>query len=129
MGQKTPGVLKKGRQQRLGNLPLYITFTITRLGLETIAMRQRERELQNFEWWGVGGSGGMMITCTVQFSAQSCLTLCGPTDYSRPGFPVHHQLPQFAQTHVQRVSDAIQPSHSLSSPSPPAFNLSQYLFQ
>ena len=47
-------------------------------------------------------------------------------DCSMPGFPVHHQLPELAQTHVHRVSDAIQPSHSLSSPSPPAFNLSQH---
>ena len=46
-------------------------------------------------------------------------------DGSTPGFPVHHQLPELAQTHVRRVSDAIQPSHLLSSPSPPAFNLSQ----
>ena len=52
-------------------------------------------------------------------------------DCSTPGFPVHHQLPEFTQTHVYRISDAIQPSHPLSSPSPPAFNLSQHqgLFQ
>ena len=73
-------------------------------------------------------------TCiSVQFSsvAQSCLTLCIPMDSSMPGFPVHHQLPELAQTHVRRVSDALQPSHPLSSPSPPAFNLSQHqdLFQ
>ena len=62
---------------------------------------------------------------TVQFSsfAQSCLTLCDPMDYSMPGLPVHHQLPEFAQTHVH---EAIQPSHPLSSPSPPAFNLFQH---
>ena len=47
-------------------------------------------------------------------------------DYSTPGLPVHHQLPEFTQTHVHQVSDAIQPSHPLSSPSPPAFNLSQH---
>ena len=59
-----------------------------------------------------------------------CLTLCDPMDCSAPGFPVHHHLPEFAQTHVHQVSDAIQPSHPLSSPSP-AFNLSQHqsLFQ
>ena len=63
----------------------------------------------------------------VQFSsvAQSCLTLCDPMDCSTSGLPVHHQLPEFTQTHVHCVSDAIQPSHPLSSPSPPAFNLSQ----
>ena len=57
--------------------------------------------------------------------AQSCSTLCNPMDCSMPGLPVHHYLPQLTQTHVHRVSDAIQPSHPLSSPSPPAFNLSQ----
>ena len=61
----------------------------------------------------------------VQFSSvpQSCLTLCDPMDCSTPGFPVHHQLPDLAQTHVHWVSDVIQPSHPLSSPSPPAFKL------
>ena len=59
-------------------------------------------------------------------AAQSCQTLCEPMDCSMPGFPVHPQLPEFTQTHVHRVSDAIQPSHPLSSPSPPAFNLSQH---
>ena len=63
----------------------------------------------------------------VQFSsgAQSSPTLCNPMDCSTPGFTVHHQLPELAQTQVHRVCDAIQPSHPLSSPSPPAFNLSQ----
>ena len=60
---------------------------------------------------------------SVQFNAvaQLYLTLCYPMDCSRPGFPVHHQLPEVAQTQVHRVSDAIQASHPLSSPSPPAF--------
>ena len=64
----------------------------------------------------------------VQFSsvAQSCLTLCDPMNRSTPGLPVHHQLPDFTQTHVLRVGDAIQPSHPLLSPSPPALNLSQH---
>ena len=59
---------------------------------------------------------------SVQFIsvAQSCLTLCDPMNHSTPGLPVHHQLPEFTQTHVHQVSDAIQPSHPLSSPSPPA---------
>ena len=63
--------------------------------------------------------------------AQSCPTLCDHMDCSMPGFPVHHQLLELAQTHVHQVSDAIQPSHPLSSPSPPAFSLSQHqgLFQ
>ena len=57
---------------------------------------------------------------------QSCPTLCSPTNCSMPGLPVHHKLPEFTQTHVHRVGDAIQPSHPLSSPSPPALNLSQH---
>ena len=68
-----------------------------------------------------------------QFSsvAQSCLTLCDPMDCSMPGFHVFHQLPEFAQTNVYQVGDAIQPFHPLLSPCPPAFNLSQHqgLFQ
>ena len=63
--------------------------------------------------------------------AQLCPTLCNPMNGSMPGFPVHHQLPEFTQTHVHQVSDAIQPSHRLLSPSPPAPNPSQHqsLFQ
>ena len=71
--------------------------------------------------------------CPIQFSsvAQSCPTLCDPMNRSTPGLPVHHQLPEFTQTHVHPVGDAIQPSHPLSSPSPPAPNPSQHqsLFQ
>ena len=70
---------------------------------------------------------------SVQFSsvAQSYPTLRDPMNHSTPGLPVHHQLPEFTQTHVHRVGDAIQPSHRRSSPSPPALNLSQHqgLFQ
>ena len=65
---------------------------------------------------------------SVQFSsvAQSCLTLCDPMNRSTPGLPVYHQFPEFTQTHIHRVSDAIQPSRPLLSPSPPAPNLSQH---
>ena len=68
---------------------------------------------------------------SVQFSCSVGPNLCDPMDCSTPGLPVHHQLPEFTQTHVHWVGDAIQPSHPLSSPSPPAFNLSQHqgLFQ
>ena len=68
-----------------------------------------------------------------QFSSvtQSCPTFCDPMNHSTPGLPVHHQLPDFTQTHVHRVGNAIQPSHPLSSPFPPAPNPSQHqsLFQ
>ena len=69
---------------------------------------------------------------SVQLSSiQSCPTLCDPMNRSSPSLPVHHQLPEFTQTHVHQVSDAIQPSHPLSSPSPPAPSPSQHqsLFQ
>ena len=65
----------------------------------------------------------LLCCCSV---AQSCLTLGDPMDCSTPGFPVHHQFLELTQTHVHRVSDAIQPSHPLLSPSPPVFNLSQH---
>ena len=65
---------------------------------------------------------------SVQFSSvtQLCLNLCDPMNHSTPGFPIHHRLPEFTETHVHRLCDAIQPSHSLSSPSSPAPNLSQH---
>ena len=68
------------------------------------------------------------INFSVQFSSitQSCPTFCDPMDCCTPGFPVHHQLPEPTQTHVHWVGEAIQPSHPLSSPSPPAFSLSQH---
>ena len=70
----------------------------------------------------------LALELTIQFSsvAQSCPTLCDPMNRSTPGLPVHHQLPEFTQTHVHRGSDAIQPSHPLSSLSPPAPNPSQH---
>jgi len=75
----------------------------------------------------------VFVCISVQFSsvAHSCPTLCDPMNHSTPGLPVHHQLLEFTQTHVHRVSDAIQPSHPLSFPSPPAPNPSQHqgLFQ
>ena len=70
----------------------------------------------------------LSIMWLVQFSsvAQLCPTLCDPINCSTPGLPVHHQLPEFTPTHIHRVSDAIQPSHPLSSPFPPAPNSSQH---
>ena len=72
----------------------------------------------------------LYMISSVQFT-QSSLTLCDPMNHSTPGLPVHHQLQEFTQTRVHRVSDAIQPSHPLSSPSPPASHPSQHqsLFQ
>ena len=78
--------------------------------------------------WTAARQTHFMGVNTVQFSsvAQSCPTPCNPVNRSTPGLPVHHQLPEFTQTHVHCVGDAIQPSHPLSSPSPPALNLSQH---
>ena len=79
-------------------------------------------------YFTISHQGSPKDTDSVQFSSvtQSCLTLCNPMNRSTPGLPVHHQLPEFTQTHVHRVSDAIQPSHPLSSPSPLALNPSQH---
>ena len=75
------------------------------------------------------GRPSVSIVCVclcVCLVAKLCPTLCNPMNCSTPGLPVHHQLPEFTETYVQWVSDAIQPSHPLSSPCPPAFNLSQH---
>ena len=86
----------------------------------------------SFLWFRrVSGTWSVPSSEYLSSVAQSCPTLCNPMDCSTPSFSVHHQLPELAQTHVHQVGDAIQPSHLLSSPSPPAFNLSQHqgLFQ
>ena len=77
-------------------------------------------------WWN-----SSQLNDQIRSVSQSCPTLCDPMNRSRPGLPVHHQLPEFTQTHIHRVSDAIQPSHPLLSPFPPAPNPSQHqsLFQ
>ena len=89
-----------------------------------------------FGVWCMATAGFLHLSLTginqLQFSSvQSCLTLCDPMNCSMPALPVHHQLLEFTQTHFHQVSDAIQPSHPLSSPSPPAPNPSQHqsLFQ
>ena len=82
--------------------------------------------LQNSDWnWR---KQGKPLDHSIQFSsvAQLCPTLCHPMKHSMPGLPVNHQLPEFTQTHAHWVGDAIQPSHPLSSPSPPAPNPSQH---
>ena len=94
--------------------------------------RSREKEERKIEKKGKGekerGRGEIIKETSDQIRsvAQPCPTLCDPMNHSTPGLPVHHQLPEFTQTHVHRVGDAIQPSHPLSSPSPPAPNPSQH---
>ena len=83
----------------------------------------------NTNYWNLSLTTSFQaVGVSVQFSSvtQSCPTLCDPVDYSTPGLPVHHQLPEFTQTHVHWVGDAIQPPHPLSSLSPPTLNLSQH---
>ena len=82
----------------------------------------------NFHWLNVSVQLFVRWSLLIQFSsvAQSCPTLCNPMDRSTPGLPVHHQLQESTQTHVHWVGYAIQQSHPLSSPSPPALNLSQH---
>ena len=87
-------------------------------------------KMENLDRWQMVG---FLIFSSIQFSslAQSCPTLCDPMNRTTPGLPVHHHLLEFTQTHVHRVCDAIQPSHPLLSPSPPAPKPSQHqsLFQ
>ena len=115
------------RQEYWSELPCPPPGDIPNLGVESKSLMSPSL---------AGRSFTTSITCESppnQFSSvtQSCPTLCSPMDCSIPGVPVHHQLPELAQTHVYRVGDAVQLSHPLSSPSPPAFNLSQLqcLFQ
>ena len=88
------------------------------------------KELDTAEWLS-NNSTYIRVSDQIRSVAQSCLTLCDPMNRSTPGHPVHHQLPEFTETHVHRVSNAIQPPHPLSSPSPLAPSPSQHqsLFQ
>ena len=94
-----------------------------------IGTTQKTLSPNNVKFWDTGVSTSTHeFCCSV---AQSCPTLCHPMDFSTPGFSVHHYLLEFTQTHVHQVGDAIWLSHPLSTPSPPAFSLSQHqsLFQ
>ena len=103
-----------------------------KLLLITVKTRGNHFKMKVFSYLLLNIKLKLSLNC-IQFSsvAESCPTLCDPMNCSTPGLPVHHQLPEFTQTHVHRVGDAIQPSHPLSSPFPPAPNPSQHqsLFQ
>ena len=101
--------------------------------LSTLFQKCLTRGSFNDVWWQISIFRGTILNyilsvSLVQFSSvtHSCSTLCDPMNFSTPGLPVHHHLPEFTQTHDHRVRDAIQPSHPLSSTSPLAFNPSQY---
>ena len=96
------------------------------LGSTYFWRKQRNRRCK--EQWNFLKLPSDYHIASLQFSSvtQSCLTLCNPMDCSTPGLPVHHQLLELTQTHVHWVDDAIQPSHPLLSPAPPAYNLSQH---
>ena len=142
-------VCKSRRQQRESQLARWksysfvtkswkwhsIAFAIFHLSL-VLAYTQRDRLQKDVNARRQECLGAILKVCLpylFQFSSvvQLCRTLCNPMNYSMPGLPVHHKHPEFTQTHVYRVSDAIQPSHPLLSPSPPAPNPSQHqsLFQ
>ena len=113
---QTPMSMGLSRQEYWSGLPFPPPGDLSNPGTEHVSLIDR---------W--------VLSHSVQFSsvAQSCLTLCDPMNSSMPGLPAHHQLLEFTQTHVHRVSDAIQPSHPLSFPFPPAPSPSQHqsLFQ
>ena len=110
-----------------------MVFPVVMHGCESWTVKKPEhRRIDAFELWCWRRLLRVLWTArrwnqSVQFSsiAQWCLTVCDPMNHSTPGLPIHHQLSKFTQTHVHRVGDAIQPSHPLSSPSPPAPNPSQ----
>ena len=106
--------------------PFAVYITTLLISSTSMQIKKLKKTAQNY-------TAHICFNISVQFSsvAQSCLTLCDPMNCSTPGLPVHHQLPEFTQTHVHLLSDAIQPSHPLSSPSPRAPNPSQHqgLFQ
>ena len=115
-----------------------MVFPVVMYGCENWTVKKAEHwRIDAFELWcwrrllrvpWTARRSNQSILSSVQFSSvtQSCLTLCDPMNRSMPGLPVHHQLPEFTQAHIHRVSDAIQPSHPPSSPSPPAHNPSQH---
>ena len=116
-----------------------VVFPTLKIKMRFKEVKDIPRQSELVYAWKIQISGHLVYTIlvlllhSIQFSsvAQSCLTLCDPMNCSTPGLPIHHQLPGSTQTHVHRISGAIQPSHPLSSPSPPALNLSQHqgLFQ
>ena len=123
----------KHRSKRIGELRFIMLAGPEELTLLALSPKQRSyRAFRQCITPDFSGQCWLLIRSDqIRSVTQLCPTLCDPMNCSTPGLPVHHQRPEFTQTHVHRVSDAIQPSHPLSSPSPPAPNPSQHhsLFQ
>ena len=105
----------------LPSLPLFMQPQVTEAVCVGVQLLTAQKPINRPCWWK-----GKFVFSQFSSVAQSCPTLCDPTDCSMPGFAVYHQQPEFTQTHVHWVSNSIQPSHPLSSPSPSAFSLSQH---
>ena len=116
-----PGCLSRGfsRQEYWSGLPFPSLGDLPNPGIQPVSPALPGGSFTTEQ----PGKHSNTYCCSV---AKSCPTLCDPVDYSTPGFPVHHQLLELAQTHVRRVGNTIQPTHSLSSPSLPAFDLFQH---
>ena len=118
-----------GPCDQFGSFPVIVIFILSTLWWRKIRGSWKLPDGKDWLWGNLGLAlmGGAMLSSV----AQLCLTLCDSMDYNTPGIPIHHQLPEFTQTHVHWVGDAIQPSHPLLPPSPSALNLSQHqgLFQ
>ena len=135
---KTRWAIQFSSVKLLSHVQLFVmNYYLTPIGISVLKKQEItkvDKELEIREpLCTVGGNvywcsqyGKQYVSQSVSLVTQSCPTICDPINCSKPGLPVHHQLPKFTQTHVHRVSDAIQPSHPLSSPFPPAPNTSQY---
>ena len=116
--------------EELKSLLMKVKEESEKVGLKLNIQKMKIMASGSITLWEIDGEtvktvSDFILLCYAK-SLQSCPTLCDTMNHSTPGLPVHHQLPELTQTHVHRVSNAIQPSHPLSSPSPPALNLSQH---
>ena len=110
----------------ISNLPERVLDLTQKLSEWVPLQRFLHRQLGVWLYLKPGVVTEVWLSDQIRSAAQSCPTLCNPMNHSTPGLPVHHQLPESTQTHVHWVGDAIPQSHPLSSPSPPALNLSQH---
>ena len=125
---QTPLSMGFSRQKYWSGLPYPHPGDLPDLGIEPMSHEFGVGRQVLYHYWHVKSLLYIHICISsVSSIAQSCLTVCDPMEYSMPGFPVHHQLPEFIQTKVYWVNDAIQSSHPLSSPSPHALSLSQHM--